>query len=67
VEGELGAVVKTEHDPREPVYWEEMLKRDEARLTHRIKTLCGFYTLKRFVEHAATKKKAENAFLYLLA
>ncbi|MDA1166385.1 MAG: hypothetical protein O3B13_25095 [Planctomycetota bacterium] len=67
VEAELGAVVKSEHDPREPVYWEGMLKRDEARLTHRIKTLYGFYILKRSIEDASTKKKAEDAFLYLMA
>jgi hypothetical protein len=67
VESELGAVVKAEHDPREPVYWEGMLKRDDARLTHRIKTLYGFCTLRRFIEDEATKKKAEDAFLYLMA
>lgn len=66
VENELGAVVKSEHDPREPVYWEGMLKRDQARLTHRIKTLYGFYTLMRFVEDDAIRKKAEDAFLYLM-
>ena len=67
VENELGAVVKAEHDPREPVYWKGMLKRDQARLTHRIKTLYGFYTLRRFIEDDATRKKAEDAFLYLMA
>ncbi len=67
VEAELGAVLKAEHDPRDPVYWKGMLKRDEARLTHRIKTLYGFYTLKRFIEKDAQKKKAEDAFLYLMA
>lgn len=66
VEDELGAVVKSQHDPREPVYWEGMLKRDEARLTHRIKTLYGFYTLRRFVEDEMTRKKAEDAFLFLM-
>ncbi len=44
-----------------------MLKRDEARLTHRIKTLYGFYTIRRFIEDAATRKDAEEAFLYLMA
>ena len=39
----------------------------EARLTHRIKTLYGFYILKRSIEDASTKKKAEDAFLYLMA
>ena len=67
VENELGAVVKAEHDPREPIYWEGMLKRDEARLTHRVKTLYGFYTLRRFIEDAATTTRAEDAFLYLMA
>ena len=67
VENELGAVVKAGHDPREPIYWEGMLKRDDARLTHRIKTLFGFYTLRRFVEDEATRNKAEDAFLYLMA
>lgn len=67
VEGELGAVPKSEHDPRDPVYWKGMLKRDEARLTHRIKTLYGFYTLKRFIENEVQRKKADDAFLYLMA
>lgn len=66
VEGELGPVSKADRDPREPEYWEGMLKRDEARLTHRIKTLYGFYTIERFVETEATKKQAEDAFLYLM-
>jgi len=66
VERELGAVTKTEHDPREPAYWKGMLKRDQARLTHRIKTLYGFFTLMRFVEDEA-KKKAEESLLYLMA
>jgi hypothetical protein len=67
VAGELGAVVKADHDPREPAYWVGMLKRDEARLTHRIKTLYGFYTLRRFIDDAATRREAEEAFLNLMA
>lgn len=67
VEDEFSAVLKADHDPRDPVYWKGMLKRDEARLTHRIKTLYGFYTLKRFIEKDAQRKKAEDAFLYLMA
>lgn len=35
----MDPVIQSEHDPREPPYGEGMLKRDEARLTHRIKTL----------------------------
>lgn len=67
VENELGAVVRSQHDPREAVYWQGMLKRDQARLTHRIKTLYGFYTLRRFIEDEAIRKQAEDAFLYLMA
>lgn len=67
MEKELGPVVKAAHDPRDAVYWEGMLKRDEARLTHRIKTLYGFYALLQLVEDEVTKKKAQNAFQYLMA
>ena len=67
VENELGAVVKAEHDPREPAYWKGMLKRDEARLTHRIKTLYGFYTIMRLIEGAVVRMRAEDKFLYLMA
>ena len=44
-----------------------MLKRDEARLTHRIKTLYGFNVLKEFVEDDGKRRRAEEAFLYLMA
>ncbi len=67
VEAELGPVLKAEADPRDPAYWRGMLKRDEARLTHRIKTLYGFHTIRRFVADGATQKRADEAFLYLMA
>ncbi len=67
VEVELGPVAKAEQDPRRATYWKGMFKRDEARLTHRIKTLYGFYAILRFVENDAKRKKAEDAFLYLMA
>jgi hypothetical protein len=67
VEKELGPVTKSKHDPRKPVYWKGMLKRDQARLTHRIKTLYGFSVLKRFIEDKRALAKAEDAFLYLMA
>lgn len=66
VEGELGKVKKAAHDPREAAYWDDMLKRDEARLTHRVKTLYGFYTIKRHVTDRAKLTSAEDAFLYLM-
>lgn len=67
VAAELGPVLKASHDPREPVYWEGMLKRDEARLTHRIKTLYGYSTIRRLVEQDATRAQADDAFLFLMA
>ena len=67
VQSELGPVKKADHDPREPVYWEGMLKRDDARLTHRIKTLYGFFALLRLVEDEAKRKQAEESMLYLMA
>ncbi|MCA9225922.1 MAG: hypothetical protein KDA47_09940 [Planctomycetales bacterium] len=64
---ELGPVVKSTHDPRDPMYWESMLKRDEARLTHRIKTLYGYYVLRRYVEEETKRREADEAFLWLMA
>ncbi len=64
---ELGPVVKAEQHPFEPIYWKGMLKRDDARLTHRIKTLYGFHLLLRFLDSKANIKQAEDAFLYLMA
>jgi len=67
VEEELGALEPAKHDPRTPDYWTGTLKRDSARLTHRIKTLYGFHTLLRLVEDSAKRSKAEEKFLYLMA
>ncbi len=67
VESELGPVTKSVHDPRDPAYWEGMLKRDEARLTHRVKTLYGFHVLLRWIEDDAQQKRALEAFRYLMA
>ncbi len=66
LESEIGPVVKSKHHPFEPVYWKGKLKRDDARLTHRIKTLYGFYTLLEFLGERSNKQ-AEDAFLYLMA
>ena len=67
VEQELGPVQKSDRDPRDPEYWTGMLKRDQARLTHRIKTIYGFFTLLAYVEDGSTRKQAEAAFLNLMA
>ena len=68
VEAELGPVKKSEHDPRQPRYWTTgTLQRDEARLTHRIKTLYGFGTLLRFVADEGRRRKANESLRYLMA
>jgi len=68
LEGELGPVTKARRDPRTPAYWgQEDLRRDTAMLTHRVKTLYGFFTLTRFVEDEGKRKKAEEQFRYLMA
>ncbi len=65
---ELGPVKPAAHDPRTPQYWTTgTLRRDSARLTHRIKTLYGFFLLARLVEDPAKRKTAEQKFLYLMA
>ena len=67
VESEFGPVIKSQHDPRDPSYWSGTLTRDEARLTHRVKTLYGFHTIRRFVADEAVRKEADDAMLYLMA
>lgn len=65
---ELGPVKRADHDPRTLKFWTTgTLKRDEARLTHRIKTLYGFFTLARLIEDPAKRRQAEESFLYLMA
>lgn len=64
---ELGPVQKAEHDPRESVFWDGMLRRDEARLTHRIKTLYGYNVLRQLLEDPAIIDQADDALLYLMA
>jgi hypothetical protein len=68
LEQELGTLQRAEQDPRTPEYWSEPKPTQwSARLTHRIKTLYGFFTLLEFIEDAAKRKKAEQSFLYLMA
>ncbi|WP_166830900.1 hypothetical protein [Thalassoroseus pseudoceratinae] len=66
VEQELGPVTKSDIDPRNPEYWDGMLNRNSALLTHRIKTLYGYHTLRRFIEDDARRKLADDAFLFLM-
>lgn len=64
---ELGPMAKAAHDPRTPEYWTRPLRRDNALLAHRIKTLYGFHTMVGLVEDDATRRRAEEAFLHLMA
>ncbi len=66
VEEELGPVLKSQHSPLVSEYWNEKLNRDGAQLTHRIKTLFGYYTLRRLVKDVAKQKQADDAFLNLM-
>lgn len=67
VEHELGTEGPAEEDPCSPIYWESCtLRRDRARLTHRIKTLYGFYRLARLVDDTTRLQRARDAFRYLM-
>jgi hypothetical protein len=67
VENELGKLVRAEHDPRTPEYWNEKLSKQwSAQLTHRIKTLYGFHTLLRYVDDEQKRARAREQFLYLM-
>ncbi len=64
---ELGALKPSPHDPRTPEYWTlDTPSAFSARLTHRIKTLYGFFTLLRFIESEEQRKQAQQQFLYLM-
>lgn len=68
VEDELGPLKKAEYDPRTPEYWRsEAESQWSARLTHRVKTLYGFFSLLRFIEDPVKRKRAVNEFRYLMA
>ena len=68
LEEELGPMTRADHDPRTTKYWTTgTLKRDQARLTHRIKTLYGFFVLSRIVDDESKRQQAEQSLLYLMA
>jgi len=68
LDNEFGPVRRATYDPRTPAYWRQKdLRRDTAMLTHRIKTLYGFFTLVRFLDDQERRAKAEERFLYLMA
>lgn len=67
VADELGAETPTKHDPRLPEYWQsEDLRRDRARLTHRIKTFYGFDVLVKLVTDKAKREQGYDRLRYLM-
>ena len=68
MEKELGALKQAQHDPLTAVYWRESGPSQwSAHLTHRIKTLYGFFSLLRLIESSNKRKEAEKKFRYLMA
>jgi hypothetical protein len=67
VSDEKGPLKAAEHDPRTPEFWRGPDSTQwSGHLTHRIKTIYGFFTLLRFIESADKRKQAESRFLYLM-
>jgi len=67
VADEFGAETPTEHDPRTAAYWRsDKIRRDRARLTHRVKTLYGFDALVDLVEDKSKRKQANDKLRYLM-
>jgi hypothetical protein len=66
VEDELGPLKKAKHDPRTADYWTiDEASQWSAQLTHRIKTLYGFFHPLRFIEQPEQRKAAQERLLYL--
>lgn len=69
VSAELGSLEAADYDPLTPEYWQPPVDSTQwsAHLTHRIKTLYGFYNLLRSVDEPSRRDKAEAQFRYLMA
>jgi len=68
VEDELGPLKRAEFDARTIEYWRNEAKSQwSAQLTHRVKTLYGFFSLLRFIEDPAKRERAVDEFRYLMA
>ncbi len=67
VSNELGAEKPVEHDPRIPAFWDSLrVEKGRAKLTHRIKTLYGFFTLVRLIDDSTKAREAEDKLRYLM-
>jgi len=67
VKEELGLLKRSELEPGAPAYWTAELKRDEARLTHRIKTLYGFSKILPFVDDRQKQQRAIESLRFLMS
>jgi hypothetical protein len=67
VEAEQGPQTPVKYHPRTPAYWEPgNLREGAAKLTHRIKTFYGFYTMVAGFSDPAKISQAEDGLLYLM-
>ncbi len=69
VSAEIGPHPKAAHDPRTDEFWkqQETFKRDDARLTHRIKTLYGLSRLLTTIDDEQEREQAWDQVRYLMA
>jgi hypothetical protein len=67
VAAEQGPETPTEDSPFAPQFWApDKLRRERAHLTHRIKTLYGFWALADLIEQDATRDRAADRLRYLM-
>jgi hypothetical protein len=68
VADEFGDETPAMYDPRTPEFWDgrQEIRRDRARLTHRIKTLYGFDALVHLVADEDRRRIANERLLYLM-
>lgn len=65
---ELGVRQQPTQDPRTPAFWtDQTVPQSSAHLTHRIKTLYGFFKLLQLIGDPTKHAKANEQFLYLVA
>lgn len=67
---ELGVLKKATNDPRTPNYWDGSHANStqwSGWLTHRVKTLHGFFRIAEIIEDTNKRQSAEAAFRYLMA
>ena len=67
---ELGSLQRASVDPRQSAYWQGSYRQSSqwsGWLTHRIKTMHGFYQLRESLNEDGLRQACDHAFLYLMA